>query len=549
MQIDPAKVKWDAIDTSKIVWDKPADLPVGPDGKIDGDKVATPAEKPAGAGSRMTGVAARALAPYATVAGLGAAAGAPAGGIGALPGAAAGVGALALTDLGTSIYNLAGMPFGLQPVQTGSEAIRNLYGRAGVGVKPETPQEKLVSAALEGGAGAFGGAAGARAAANALAAGTRGQRVANFMATAPGTQTVAGVGGAVAPTALQEYGSVENPLALGAASVGGAVLAGKAGPAIAEKTVRLGEAAQRIVTGANVGRQQIAQQADQLFDAARAAGATYTPQSFDTLVQDAGRIAAQIDPRTNLAAPVQAALREIETFRGTPNDIRALHDLRQSLSAASNAPGLAPRVGSAIRDMRDALDDYLTNPANMTAPGVSGQQLMEGIGTYARLMKSERIMDIAERAAQNSSTPFASSVRTQFKQLAQNPKQLAKFTPDEQETIRAIARGASESTVLNFLSKMVPSFSVSGAVRTAAPAMVGGYGYSTGSPELMALGGGLAAAGLGARGFRNVMANQTVNQLAAGIRRGDVRPPVFTPAFEIGTRAIPQAVIEAQQFR
>jgi hypothetical protein len=556
MQIDPAKVKWDAIDTSKIVWDKaaaPAMQPLGMDIAGGGAGVpgqyaelpAAPPATPATGGARMTGVAARALAPYATVAGMGAAAGAPVGGIGAIPGAAAGMGALALTDLGTSIYNLAATPFGFQPVQTGSEAIRNLYGRAGVGVTPETSGEKMLSAGLEGGIGALGGAAGARTLANTLAAG-RAQRAANFMAAAPGTQAVAGVGGGVAPTALQEYGGVEDPVALGAASLGGAILAGKAVPAAAEKVTRLGEAARRIVTGANVGRQQIAQQADELFDAVRAAGATYTPQSFDTFAQEAGRLANQIDPRTQLSQPVRNALAEIENFRGTPNDIRALHDLRQSLSAAANAPGVAPRVGSTIRDMRDALDDYLTNPTNMTAPGVSGQQLIEGIGTYARLMKSERIMDIAERAAQNVSTPFATSVRTQFKQLAQNPRQLAKYTPDEQETIRAIAKGASESTVLSFLSKMAPSLSLSGVARAAIPAAVGGYGYNSGSPELMVL-GGLGATGLGARGLRNVMANQTVNSLAAGIRRGDVRPPMFTTASEIGVRAIPQAIIEAQQ--
>jgi hypothetical protein len=560
MPIDASKVQWDSgpIDLGKVQWDQsaPALEPAGMDiagggAGVPGQYAELPAA-PAGAGAspgaRWAGIASRALAPYATAAGAGAVAGSPIGGIGAIPGAAAGMGALALTDLGTSIYNLAATPFGFQAVPTGSEAIRNLYGKAGVGVAPETPGEKMFAAGLEGGAGALGGAGAARTLANTLAAG-RAQRAANFMAAAPGTQAVAGAGGAIAPTALQEYGGVENPLALGAASLGGAMLAGKVGPALAERGVKLGEAARRIVTGANVGRQQLAQQADQLFDAARASGVAYTPQSFDNFAQEAGRVANQIDPRTQLSQPVRDALAEIENFRGTPNDIRALHDLRQSLSQQANAPGLAPRAGSVIRQMRDQLDDYLTTPANMSAPNLGGEQLMEGIGTYSRLMKSDRILEIAEKAAQNQTGTFASSVRTQFKQLAQNPKQLARFTPDEQETIRAIAKGASENAVLQFMSQMAPSISLSGAVRAAVPAMVGGYGYMSGSPELMALGGTLGAAGLGARGLRNVMANQTVNQLAAGIRRGDVRPPMFTPALEIGARAVPQALIEAQQFR
>src|SRR5512137_2533723 len=62
--------------------------------------------------SQIGGVATRALAPYATAAGLGAAAGAPFAGVGAVPGAAGGVLSLGVGDIGTGIYNLAAPLFG-----------------------------------------------------------------------------------------------------------------------------------------------------------------------------------------------------------------------------------------------------------------------------------------------------------------------------------------------------------------------------------------------------------------------------------------------------
>ena len=55
---------------------------------------------------------ARGAAPYAAGAALGAAAGAPFGGVGAVPGAVAGIGATALTDLVTSVYDWLGHPLG-----------------------------------------------------------------------------------------------------------------------------------------------------------------------------------------------------------------------------------------------------------------------------------------------------------------------------------------------------------------------------------------------------------------------------------------------------
>ena len=500
--------------------------------------------------TRIAGVTSSSLSPYATAAGVGAALGAPAGGVGAIPGAVAGVGALALSDLAALGYNVVAPRFGGQPIQAPSEAISSLYQRGGMGIEPVTPEEKLYASGLKGGASALSLANAAQTIGrNVLSPGV--QRVVNWFAGNRGAQTAAGVTASMAPTALREYGGVENPYVLGGASLAAGVAGGKALPYFAGKAVGGVEALERVVTGANVSRQALAQSADNLFENARAAGATYTPQSFDDFVQSAQRTGAAIDPRaTQLFAPVRQILDTIKGYRNAPNSVSQLHDLRQEINEVLKGP-LSPRAGDVIRGIRDNLDDYISTPANVrVASGdpTAGQQLLEGISTYKRSRLSDEILEIAEQAALNKSVPFASSVRTQFKQLAnpKHPGRLAGFTDAEKETIRSIAKGGSESKILGFISSLTPGPST--VVNATPSLMAGGLTYAgTQDPAAAAAATiGMYGAGRAARAGQNVLAQRTVNSLAAGIRRGDVQAPTFTPAGAIAGRVAPQVLLQSQ---
>lgn len=506
------------------------------------------ASAPAPSAARMAGIASSALSPYATAAGVGAALGAPAGGIGAIPGAVAGVGALALSDLAALGYNVAAPLFGGRSIQMPSEAISSLYQRGGMGVEPVTPEEKLLSSGLRGAASALGGVGAARTVAqNAMSPAV--QRGANWLAAGPGSQASAGAAAGLAPTALREYAGVEDPFILGGASLAAGIAGGKAGPAVGGSVARGVDAAQRLATGANVSRQAIAQQADELFNAARATGATYTSQSFDDFVRDAARAGAAIDPRaTELAAPVRQVLDTIENFRGAPNSVQAVHDLRQNINAVLDA-GVSPRAGNVIRDIRDRLDEYISTPANVQLAGgdpAAGQQLLQGISTYSRSRRSEEILNIIDKASRNSSTPFASSVRAQFKQIANSPRRLNRFTPEERDNIRAIASGSSESQILKFVASLTPG--ATGVFNAVAPLAAGGLTYAgTQNPVAAAAAGlGMYGAGRGAQMLQNAMAQRAANQLAGGIRRGDVVAPTFTPASAIAGRVAPQVLMNAQ---
>ena len=174
---------------------------------------------------QYAGVATNALAPYATVAGLGALAGGlPTGGIGAPVGATLGVAGLALGDLGTGlIYNPTLKVLGYKSVPLPSDLIRQGYRSVGIGTEPQTAPQRLFSAGVEGAAGAIGGAAAAnqlaRMVTNPIARG-----VFTALSEAPVVQGIAGGTAGEARQAAAEAGApalVQILAALAGGVVGG----------------------------------------------------------------------------------------------------------------------------------------------------------------------------------------------------------------------------------------------------------------------------------------------------------------------------------------
>ena len=111
--------------------------------------------------TQIAGVTTEAFLPYATAAGLGAAAtGIPTGGLGAPAGAGLGMLALGVGDLGTSIYNLGASLFNGERMQLPSETISKAYRGVGIGRTPETTGERIYSDTLKAAVGGGGTAKG-----------------------------------------------------------------------------------------------------------------------------------------------------------------------------------------------------------------------------------------------------------------------------------------------------------------------------------------------------------------------------------------------------
>ncbi len=106
----------------------------------------------------LIGAATRGIAPIATGAALGAAAGAPFAGVGAIPGALAGAGAVGLTQLvGDPVVGIVNSVLGTD-YQMPTEAMQDLMTRLGV-AEPKTAAERVVQT-LSSGAASAGGAIG-----------------------------------------------------------------------------------------------------------------------------------------------------------------------------------------------------------------------------------------------------------------------------------------------------------------------------------------------------------------------------------------------------
>lgn len=487
--------------------------------------------------------------PYATAATAGAALGAlggPAAPVTVPAGAMAGMGALALTDLASGLYNVAATPFGAKPIPSGSEAMRNMYAKAGMYQEPTTSAERLQAAATEGALGGIGGVGAARTiAANALRPGV--QRVANWFAQQPTSQAFGGAGAAATPVAMRESG-IDDPYALAAGSLAGGIASGKAGPALLEKGVRAAEGARNIATGANVSRDQALAQARADFQTATNSGIRYDPAAFNTFSQEARTAlrANNWNPLSNRQAAVDDALALIQRYQGQPRTIDELHALRQDIGDLHRT---APRTASRlIGVIEDRLDDFITTPANAAATAgnvAEGQQaLMNGIGGYSRWAKSEDILRAVDRASQGGN--FSTALKSEFGKIANSPNRLRYFNPEERAAITNIAEGGANSTALQFLGALGPSDrSKASMVRAVLPATVGGYGVYTQDPTAMAFGAGMAGAGAGARGLQNFMSRGYANELAAAMRRGDVRAPMSAFTTDVAGRTIPQTLIFA----
>ena len=169
----------------------------------------------------VMGAVTRGLAPIATGAALGAAAGLPFAGVGAVPGALAGAGAAGLATFAADpIVSAVNSLFGTNYTMP-TQAMEDLLTRAGV-AKPKSEAERILQTAVSGAAGAGGGVALGRTLQAAAGAGAPVTRaVGQVLASQPALQTVAGATGGAAGQTAAELGA--GPIGQIAATVAGGV--------------------------------------------------------------------------------------------------------------------------------------------------------------------------------------------------------------------------------------------------------------------------------------------------------------------------------------
>jgi hypothetical protein len=195
-----------------------------------------------------------------------------------------------------------------------------------------------------------------------------------------------------------------------------------------------------------------------------------------------------------------------------PNATAAIGRLREAADAGDQtlseldilrrvAQGAA---GSVVKDERrigrlviEKLDDYVNGlkPGDVVAGNAKAgvEAIKDARALWTKKSKAEVLEALVEKA-KNSAPNFSGSgmenaLRTQFRQLANNPNRMRQFSPAEQAAIKKVARGGPIENIARALGKFAPT----GIVSTA---LGGGVGFQLGGPVGA---GALLAAGAAGR--------------------------------------------------
>ena len=532
MAADPNEIIWDAplptksgVPQENIIWDTPAPTTTKPPEVSWGDWLGHKAQ-----------VVSNALSPYATAAGLGAAAGAPIGGVGAAPGAAAGIAALGLTDLATLGYNVAAPLWGGERIPSGSEAIRQQWQKVGVGEAPRTTGERILSATAEGAAGGLSNALAARQLSR-LAYDPTTQRVLTVMGEQPTAQTLAGAGAAGSGQIASEAGLPWW------AQLGATVAGGMAGG-------RVGAAKPTVVTP-----QDITTRAQNAYTAAEQSGVYFNPNSIATLGADA-RQALSADPSVAfhpvLHPRINVALNELDALGSDPTRPISFSRLEMARRIANEARQSTDkserRLGYAIIKQ---IDDFVQKPPAGSVLGgdqVGAAAAIKDARTAWRQKSQSEILDTAiERASRAEGGLTSTNLRSQLRTIANNPNRLRQFDAKTQKAIKDFVSNKNAVAALQTLGKLTPGWSGKAALISLAEGVLayGSHPYLESHPYLSAT---LAGTGFTAKIAANRLAKSRVTQMANELRGTPPREYPL-PQVVLGTATQGARELEGQVFQ
>jgi hypothetical protein len=259
-----------------------------------------------------------------------------------------------------------------------------------------------------------------------------------------------------------------------------------------------------------------------LYKAADKAGFAVSQKSFATAADDIAKEAksAGID-RTIHPKATAALARFDEAAQAGDQTLKDLDILRRvAKGAAGSIEKDERRIGRLIIEK---LDDYVNGlkPSDIVgggSPAYANNLRNEARSLWTKKSKSEIIEALMEKA-KNSAPNFSGSgmenaLRTQFRQLANNPNRMRQFSPAEQAAIKKVARGGPIENIARALGKFAPT----GIVSTA---LGGGVGFQLGGPVGAAA---LLAAGAGGRTTAKALTKRNATKASLLARSGGAIP-------------------------
>ena len=483
----------------------------------------------------------------------GALAAAPAG-MAVAPAALLGAGVLGGAELGANIYNLGRSAMGYEPVKTPYQYVRGGIEKMFPSVAPQTPQENVLRAAVEGGTSALSGAGAARTGANILAqSGREVPAIINALSAQPTAQAISGAAGAAAPEALIQGGET-NPYVLGAAGLAAGYGAGRlTAGALSPAQATTGELAT-----AKRGRMEVREQT--AWNRAYGTNGQYDNNSFNAFNMNANARLRQegFMPGDPELRPVERALDQLtDAGRSNVLDMREIHRLRRRIGdiATSQDPNVR-RLGGVLSD---EFDNFIRDPANarqgidprtgvpyqdQVARGI--QYMDRAIDTSSRLFRNDEIREAIRLASVSKQDPLG-ALRNEFGKIFRDESRLRQFSPDDQRVIEDLAAGRASPRAIQLLGSLAPGASWGGVAKGVVefgPALAAATTPASAViPPTLALGlAGLGAGSIMARRAQNALATRASHNLLASTLGGvPALPPDYrnlSPLLAAGAQGV-----------
>lgn len=292
----------------------------------------------------------------------------------------------------------------------------------------------------------------------------------------------------------------------GAAAIEGAGYGGLAGSGYAKQGEKLQGAATGAATGAITGGllskggdmiankiasralaksnpapvvDDLAAQSNALYQKARAANVTIKPDSFKRVAQNmelaAGRINKDLRPNT------AGIVADVKAMAGKPVSLDQLDELRQVVGQSMKRA--QPQDVRTLTRMKQILDDFADNkvtPNDVTGDVRGFGYIKEARQIWARKSKTELVEEMLDLADVNSGKYSQSGMANAIRQKAEALyKQISKgsskgWTAEEIALIRKMAKGGSNSQMVNWLAKFAPRGVVSAVGGGAVGNMLAG---------------------------------------------------------------------------
>jgi hypothetical protein len=173
-------------------------------------------------------------------------------------------------------------------------------------------------------------------------------------------------------------------------------------------------------------------------------GVSITPDGMKRLV---GTIESDLDRRgfdVDLHPKTQAALKRLQAAADAPATLSRLEVLRRVTNNAAKANDQSDKAMARIT--RDHIDDFVKTLGPEDVTGPDSEEAVGNLITARKVwsqMERSSLLDkaIAKAKDYQGAGGYQAGLRKQFGAIVNNERAIARFTPQEQEAIRKVAKG------------------------------------------------------------------------------------------------------------